>query len=288
MVPAGGVHGFLGPNGSGKTTSIRCLLGLVRATGGRSRVLGAEPRRLHEVIGRIGAIVETPQLFPTFSGRRNLRLLADLGGFAGVDLDPVLERVGLTERADDLVRTYSLGMRQRLGLAATLLKDPELLVLDEPANGLDPAGIREIRDLLRSLAAEGRTVFVSSHQLGEVQQVCDRVSILARGRCVADGPVDEVLASVGRGGMLLRTDDLDGALGVLAERGIAAELRGDAVWAGVDPAHAARLNHLLAAAGHWLTELRPDEVTLEDAFLALTEGEGGVGAPVADDQEPAP
>lgn len=270
-VPAGGVYGFLGPNGSGKTTTIRCLLGLVRASEGRCRILGAEPKRLHTVIGRIGSIVETPLLFPTSSGRHNLRLLADLGGFAGTDLDPVLERVGLADRADDLVRTYSLGMRQRLALAAALLKDPELLVLDEPANGLDPAGIREIRELVRSLAAEGRTVFVSSHQLSEVQQTCDRVAILARGRCVAAGTVQEVTRAVAGGGLVLATADLDGALAALDERGITAERRGDRIHAEVDPAEAARLNHALAAAGHWLTELRPDEASLEDVFLRLTD-----------------
>jgi ABC-2 type transport system ATP-binding protein len=151
-VPEGGVYGFLGPNGSGKTTTIRCLLGLVRATEGHCRILGAEPHQLHTVIERIGSIVETPLLFPTFSGHRNLRILADLGGFAGRDIDGPLERVGLADRADDQVKAYSLGMRQRLAIAAALLKDPDLLVLDEPANGLDPAGIREIRELLRSLA----------------------------------------------------------------------------------------------------------------------------------------
>lgn len=274
VVPEGGVFGFLGPNGSGKTTTIRCLLGLVRSTEGRCRILGAEPGHLASVIGRIGSIVETPLLFPTFTGRRNLRLLADLGGFAGRDIDGPLERVGLTDRADDPVRTYSLGMRQRLALAATLLKEPELLVLDEPANGLDPAGIREIRELLRSLADEGRTVFVSSHILSEVQQTCDRVAILSRGRCVTSGTVDEVLHAGRSDALLLKTADLDGALVALTERGITAERRGEAIRAEVEPGRAAQLNHTMAEAGHWLTELRPDEATLEDVFLRLTEGAG--------------
>ena len=270
-VPAGGVYGFLGPNGSGKTTTIRCLLGLVRASEGRCRILGAKPSQLHRVIGRIGSIVETPLLFPTFSGRRNLRLLADLGGFAGTGLAPVLDRVGLADRAEDLVRTYSLGMRQRLAVAAALLKDPDLLVLDEPANGLDPAGIREIRELLRDLAAEGRTVFVSSHQLSEIQQTCDRVAIISRGRCVASGTVEEVLRVGGGGGLLLKTADLDGALAALSRQGITAERRDDHIRAAVDPTHAAQVNHAMAAAGHWLTELRPDEASLEDVFLRLTD-----------------
>ncbi len=270
-VPEGGVFGFLGPNGSGKTTTIRCLLGLVRATEGHCRVLGAAPGDLASVIGRIGSIVETPLLFPTFSGRRNLRLLADLGGFAGRDVDGPLERVGLADRADDQVRTYSLGMRQRLAIAATLLKDPDLLVLDEPANGLDPAGIREIRELLRSLADEGRTVFVSSHILSEVQQTCDRVAILSRGRCVTSGTVEEVLHAGRSDALILKTADLDGALAALAGKGIAAARVDDHLRAEVDPTQAAQLNHAMAEAGHWLTELRPDEATLEDVFLRLTE-----------------
>ncbi|HEV8421258.1 MAG TPA: ATP-binding cassette domain-containing protein, partial [Actinomycetota bacterium] len=194
-VPEGGVYGFLGPNGAGKTTTIRCLLGLVRPTQGRARLLGAaSSTELARVMGRVGSIVETPAMYPRFSGRRNLELLARLNAIGAKTIDQTLERVGLQGRADDHVRTYSLGMKQRLGIAAALLKDPELLILDEPANGLDPAGIKEVRDLLRTLGAEGRTVFVSSHQLSEVQVMCDRVAILSRGRCVAAGPVGEVLA----------------------------------------------------------------------------------------------
>ncbi len=191
-VPEGGVFGFLGPNGSGKTTTIRCLLGLARPTAGSCRLLGVPaPAQVGKVIRRVGAIVETPALFPTMSGRRNLRLLARTVGIGPRAVDLALERVGLAERGDDLVRTYSLGMRQRRGLAQALLKDPELLILDEPANGLDPAGIKEIRELLRSFGAEGRTVFVSSHVLVEIEHTCDRVAILSRGRCVAAGKVRE-------------------------------------------------------------------------------------------------
>jgi ABC-2 type transport system ATP-binding protein len=168
-VPEGGVFGFLGPNGSGKTTTIRCLLGLVRPSAGAMRLLGEPtPGHLERVVTRIGSIVETPALFPTMTGRENLRLLGALHGIGQARVEDVLGQVGLADRGDDKVRKYSLGMRQRLGLAAALLHDPALLVLDEPANGLDPAGIREIRELLRGLAAEGRTVFVSSHLLAEV------------------------------------------------------------------------------------------------------------------------
>jgi ABC-2 type transport system ATP-binding protein len=269
-VSEGGVFGFLGPNGSGKTTTIRCLLGLVRTSSGRCRVLGAEPKDLSTVIERIGSIVETPLLFPTFSGRRNLRLLADLGGFAGCALEPALERVGLSDRADDLVRTYSLGMRQRLAVAAALLKDPDLLVLDEPANGLDPAGIREIRQLLRALADEGRTVFVSSHILSEVQQTCDRVAILARGRLITSGTVDEVLHAGAAEAVLVKAADLDAAALALQAAGIAAERMGVHVRASLPVSEAARVTQVLAAADQWVTELRPDEASLEDVFLRLT------------------
>jgi ABC-type multidrug transport system ATPase subunit len=194
-VPEGGVFGFLGPNGAGKTTTIRCLLGLVRPSHGQMRMLGSDvPRGLGATIGRVGSIVEQPALFPRFSGRRNLEILARLQGVGASTITAVLERVGLEERQRDLVRTYSLGMKQRLGIAAALMKDPALLILDEPANGLDPAGIVEVRELVRTLGAEGRTVFVSSHILTEVQQTADRVAILARGRCVKAGPVAEVLS----------------------------------------------------------------------------------------------
>jgi len=156
-VPAGGVHGFLGPNGSGKTTTIRCLLGLARPTAGTCRVLGADPSRDYaRVQGRVGSMIETHALFPGFTGRRNPLLLAEMAGLTGAAVEAALDRVDLAARADDLLATYSLGMRQRLGLAAALMKGPELLILDEPANGLDPAGIRDIRNLLRRLGAEGR------------------------------------------------------------------------------------------------------------------------------------
>jgi ABC-2 type transport system ATP-binding protein len=271
-VPEGGVYGFLGPNGSGKTTTIRCLLGLVRPTAGRMRVLGADvPAGLPSVIGRVGAIVEAPALFPTMSGRRNLQLLGRLHGIGPRAVDEVLVRVGLAERGRDLVKAYSLGMRQRLGIAAALLKDPALLVLDEPANGLDPAGIKEIRELLRRLGAEGRTVFVSSHLLSEIQQTCDRVAILSRGRCVRAGPVDEVLTSGRAAAVMVRVDDIDGAVAALAAAGMTARRDGDALLVDVAPGEAARVTEALGKKRLWLHELRPVEASLEDVFLELTE-----------------
>jgi ABC-type multidrug transport system ATPase subunit len=274
-VPEGGVFGFLGPNGAGKTTTIRCLLGLVRPSHGQMRLLGAEvPRGLGATIGRVGSIVEQPALFPRFSGRRNLEILARLQSVGASTITAVLERVGLGERQRDLVRTYSLGMKQRLGIAAALLKDPTLLILDEPANGLDPAGIVEVRELVRSLGAEGRTVFVSSHILSEVQQTADRVAILARGRCVKSGPVAEVLSGGRAMGMRVRLDDLDAGRRVLVEAGMDATPVAGHLTVAVPPAEGARITRTLAEHGLYVSELRPDEVDLETVFLELTRDEG--------------
>ena len=271
-VPTGVVYGFLGPNGSGKTTTIRCLLGLVRPDAGECRILGTDAQtHLSRVVGRVGSIVETPTFFAGFSGRRNLELLAEAGGFSRRAADPVLERVGLASRADDRVRTYSLGMKQRLGLAAALLKDPEVLILDEPANGLDPAGLKEVRDLLRSLADDGRTVFLSSHLLGEVQAICDSVAILARGRCIAEGPVREVLSVRGGNAFVVRAPKVRDAKRVLDGAGFPATSRGDRSLRVMAPAdQAGAITRALAEAGIYLTELRQDEVSLEAVFLELT------------------
>lgn len=272
-VPEGGVYGFLGPNGSGKTTTIRCLLGLVRPTSGVCRVLGADATTsLSTVLPRVGSLVETPGLFPGLTARQNLALLGRLNGIGQATVQRTLDRVGLAERADDMVRGFSLGMRQRLGVGIALLKDPALLILDEPANGLDPAGLKEVRDLLVSLGAEGRTVFISSHLLSEVQHTCDNVAILTRGRCVAAGSVDSVLSSSHAGGMLvgLAPGDVGPALAVLARAGLKAASAGDHIRVEVDPARAATVTRALADAGVYLSGLRPDEVDLETVFLELT------------------
>ena len=186
-VPVGGVHGFLGPNGSGKTTTIRMLLGLIAADSGHIRIFDHEiPLAIHEVINRVGAIVEQPKFFPAFSGQKNLQLLASAIGAPRRRVAAVLDDVGLAGRRRDKFRNYSLGMKQRLAIAATLLKDPDLLIFDEPTNGLDPAGIHEIRTMMRSLASRGKTVLVSSHVLSEVQQIADTVTIIGRGRLLAE------------------------------------------------------------------------------------------------------
>jgi ABC-2 type transport system ATP-binding protein len=271
-VPAGGVFGFLGPNGSGKTTTMRCLLGLVRPSAGQVRVLGADvPRGLPNVVRRIGSVIETPALFPTMSGRENLRLLAAIDGIGRRRVDEVLDQVGLLERADHQARRYSLGMRQRLGIGAALLRDPELLVLDEPANGLDPAGIREVRELLRQLGAEGRTVLVSSHLLSEVEQVCDAVAILRRGRCVSSGRVQDVLGADDVG-LVVRVDDLEAAATALRNAGISVTVDGGHLAVALAATDGARVTQTLAAHRLWVSEIRPREQNLEDKFLALTEG----------------
>jgi ABC-2 type transport system ATP-binding protein len=275
-VPAGGVFGFLGPNGSGKTTTIRCLLGLARPTAGDCRLLGADCRRdLHTVIQRVGSIVEAPALFPNFSGRRNLRLLAAMDGIARRRVDDVLEEVGLAGRARDRVKNYSLGMKQRLGIAAALLKNPDVLILDEPANGLDPAGIKEVRELLRSLGKEGRTVFVSSHILSEVQQTCDRVAILSRGRLITAGSVEEVLAGGRVKGLLVRVAEPERAVSVLAADGIDSTVENDRLVINLGIEEGARVTEVLARAGIYLSELRAQEVDLETVFLELTHEVGG-------------
>jgi ABC-2 type transport system ATP-binding protein len=271
VVPEGGVFGFLGPNGAGKTTTIRCLLGLVSPSAGAMGIMGRPmPSDLPAVVREVGAIVETPALFPRFSGRRNLEILAKLDGIGRSTVDAVLERVGLADRARDLVKSYSLGMKQRLGIAAALMKDPALLILDEPANGLDPAGIVEVRELLRQLGAEGRTVFVSSHILSEIQQMADRVAILARGRLVTSGPVQDVLAARGGQGLIVRLADLDAGLVTLGEAGIVASRLDDALRVDLPATEAERVSRTLAAHGLFVTELRADEVDLETVFLELT------------------
>jgi ABC-2 type transport system ATP-binding protein len=273
-VPTGGVFGFLGPNGAGKTTTIRCLLGLVRPSAGRMTLMGADVQRdLPSVIARVGSIVEAPAMFPRFSGRRNLEILARIHGEGDTAIDAALERVGLTDRAKDRVKTYSLGMKQRLAIAATLLRDPALLILDEPANGLDPAGIVEVRELVRSLGAEGRTIFISSHILSEVQQTADHVAIVAKGKLITSGPVDEVLTTGGRG-LLVKVADLDAGRRVLTEAQMPVVAAGGALKVDVPAEQAERVSRTLAEAGLFVTELRPDEVDLETVFLELTKDQG--------------
>nr|WP_232523108.1 ATP-binding cassette domain-containing protein [Nocardioides sp. MAH-18] len=265
-VPAGGVHGFLGPNGSGKTTTIRMLLGLARATAGTMRLFGEPvPNRLPAVIGRVGAVVESPKFSPHFSGRQNLTLLARSIGAPASRVDAAVDTVGLTGRDRDRYKSYSLGMKQRLAIAATLLKDPSLLILDEPTNGLDPAGIREIRDTIRGLGEAGVTVLLSSHILAEVQQVCTSATIIGQGRMLASGRVDELVGA--STAYRVGVPDPVAARRVLAEAGftVSAEML-------VETDRPADLTQALGAAGIWLNELTPVRRDLEAVFLELTAG----------------
>lgn len=269
-VPAGGVHGFLGPNGSGKTTTIRMLLGLSRPTRGTMRLFGrAVPEHLPEVIGRVGAVVESPKFSPNFSGRLNLELLASAIGAPRSRVDAAIETVNLTGRDGDRYKSYSLGMKQRLAIAATLLKDPALLILDEPTNGLDPAGIREIRETIRDLGASGVTVLLSSHILAEVQQVCTAATIIGNGKLLASGQVDDLLGS----GTAYRVvvDETPRAADILERAGMAVTVSGAALR--VDAEDAGAITRTLGEAGLWLTELTPLRPDLETFFLDLTDAE---------------
>ena len=269
-VEAGGVHGFLGPNGSGKTTTIRMLLGLARPTAGTMRVFDSPvPSGLGAVMPRVGAVVESPKFLPGFTGRRNLDLLARVGGLSRSRVDAVLEQVDLLERASDRYKGYSLGMRQRLAIAATLLKEPSLLILDEPTNGLDPQGIRDIRQMIRSLGDSGVTVLVSSHILAEIEQVADSVTIVRRGRLIATGPVTDVVGSGVTASLRVRLADLDAAASVLQSSRLAVTRASDHLM--VDGAdEPADVTRLLAEHGLYVSELTPVRPDLESVFLDLS------------------
>ena len=265
------VTGFLGPNGAGKTTTLKVILALARPTSGRATVAGQPYRRLKDPIHRVGAVLETSSYHPGRSGRNHLRVLAGTAGIPRSRVEEVLELVAMKDVARRRMKGYSLGMRQRLGLAAALLGDPEVLVLDEPANGLDPAGIRWLRDLLRSLASQGRTVFVSSHLLAEMEQIADDVIVIHRGRFVAQGPVVE-LASRATARVRVRSPQAERLRELLAAQGLAAEALDGGVLT-VSDTTSERVGELAAANGVVLHELVPEKATLEETFLELTGGE---------------
>ena len=267
-VRRGEVYGFLGPNGAGKTTTLRMLLGLVRPTSGTATVLG-EPPGAPAGLARIGAMVEAPAFYPYLSGRDNLRVLARYAGVPEDRVAAVLGQVDLSARAGDRAATYSMGMKQRLGVAAALLKDPELLILDEPTNGLDPAGMAEMREFIRSLARGGRTVLLSSHLMGEIEQMSDRVGVIRDGSLIAEGTVDELR---GRTGLRVRAEPLPQAIELLGELpGVVASRSLDGVIdVAADSAEAAAINRALVEAGIAVSELSPRRASLEDVFLELT------------------
>lgn len=280
-VPRGAVFGFLGPNGSGKTTTIRVLLGLASANSGEIRVLGREmPQQLASVLPEVGALVEGPGFYPFLSGAANLLRLDSADRHASSStrrqrVDEALDRVGLSHAAGKKVRAYSLGMKQRLGLANAMLRPRELLVLDEPTNGLDPQGTREVRSLVRSLAAGGTTVFVSSHLLAEVEQMCTHVGVMSAGRLVAQGPLDE-LRSAGQAHVLVRTPDVERAARVLARLGLVpGEAPGREVVQGngLDGVKPEEIVAALVADGVRVRGFTVENASLEERFVSLT-GEG--------------
>ncbi|MGH3283469.1 MAG: ABC transporter ATP-binding protein [Streptosporangiaceae bacterium] len=277
-VPRGSAFGYLGPNGAGKTTLIRTLLGLTRANAGTMSLLGVPvPAERPRALARVGAIVDEPRFHHHLTGRENLRLLAAArGGDAGDRISPSLARVGLTDRAEDKVAAYSMGMRQRLGVAACLLADPELLILDEPMNGLDPAGMHEMRAMIASLADEGRTVVLSSHLLDEVERTCDAVAIVDHGRVIRQGPIDELIR--GAGALVVQVDCAEPARAkqLIEEAGIAAGIAlahtglTVTLTAGASREAVADLNRRLVGAGIDVYGLRELQTSLEDWFLSVT------------------
>ena len=274
-VRPGEVYGFLGPNGAGKTTTLRMLLGLIEPTSGEITMLGSHEHPRHS-LRMVGSMIETPAFYPFLSGRDNLRMLASHSGADPDRIGVVLDQVGLGPRATDPFKTYSLGMKQRLGVAAVLLKDPPLLILDEPTNGLDPAGMADMRRLIRGLRTGGRTVLLSSHLMTEVEEVCDRVGVIAGGRLVAEGTVEELR---GREALVVRADPLADARKIVA--GLAGVTEVEVVSGALrividdrielDPSY---VNGRLVSAGIAVHELRRDRRSLESVFLSLT----GTGA----------
>lgn len=273
-VPRGVVAGFVGPNGSGKTTTIRMLLGLIGPSAGTATVLGHSIADGRDYLPRVGALIEGPAFYPTLSGRRNLAVLATLGGYPRERIAEVLATVGLTDRAGDLVKTYSMGMKQRLGIAAALLPRPELLILDEPANGLDPAGILEMRRLLRMLCAQGVTVFVSSHLLAEVEQISDWVVVLLDGRLIASGSVSDVLSG-GTTTVAVACEEPEGLAvveGVARRLQLASTVVDGRLHIEAGPEMAGLINRLSMEGGVTLTEIAVHRPTLEATFLEITGG----------------
>jgi ABC-2 type transport system ATP-binding protein len=276
-VEPGDVYGFLGPNGAGKTTTLRILLGLIRPDDGEARLFGRDPQHeLPAALESVAGFVETPYFYPFLSGRKNLELLAAFDRDGGrARIDELLELVDLSPRADDRVGGYSQGMRQRLGVASSLVRDPRLLLLDEPTNGLDPGGMRDMRRLVSRLSSEGITVLLSSHLLAEVEELCNRVAIIRTGRIVYEGTLADLRASAGASSYRLRTNDAHLARLTLLEHSHAREvtLDGDALTFTASEEEVAAISRALVGAGLGITALVPEQHSLESLFFELTEGE---------------
>jgi ABC-2 type transport system ATP-binding protein len=277
-LPRGVVAGFVGPNGAGKTTTMAMLLGLVRPTAGTGTVLGRPISEPAAYLPHVGALIESPAFYPSLTGADNLRVFATVAGQDTGSIPVLLDSVGLGDRGDDRYRSYSLGMKQRLGIAAALLGEPELLILDEPANGLDPQGVREMRSLVGDLAGSGRTVLVSSHDLSELEQVCDWLVLIDTGRSLFQGPTRDLLNGVSGGLTVVpqRPDDLPALRSLLVARGHAVAPGDDGLVVAIDGADlgdlAAAVNRTAFDAGMVLVELSPLRTTLEDRYLSLVAG----------------
>jgi len=272
-VHRGEIFGFLGPNGSGKTTTIEMLIGLIRPSAGRIELFGQDiTERLTAILPRIGAVLEKPSLYPYLSGRDNLLLLARISGAVNHKrIEDVLELVGLTSRANDKFQNYSMGMKQRLAISAALLSDPELIILDEPTNGLDPSGMKEVRGLIKSLGNQGKTIFLNSHLLHEVEQICDHLAIVKQGKIIAQGETSRLLR---RGGALqLKVTDTDKAVAILkSAEWISSVTREDnSIQVNVPLERAVDISALLAKNNIFLSEMKAVESTLETFFLEVTE-----------------
>jgi ABC-2 type transport system ATP-binding protein len=275
-VEVGDVFGYLGPNGAGKTTSLRMMLGLIRPTAGSVRLFGRDPQLSVRALEGVAGFVEAPSFYPYLNGRRNLELFAALDeGDSAARIDESLEIVGMRDRAKDKVGGYSHGMRQRLGLAAALLRQPKLLLLDEPATGLDPGGMRDMRDLIRELSARGMTVLLSSHLLAEVEELCNRVAIVRSGRLAYQGSLEELRQQAGEGYRLRTTDEERARAVAAAQAGIAEVAAGDGgtTFSARDEAAVSALSLALSEAGALIVELSPRHASLEDLFFRLTEGD---------------
>lgn len=277
-VRKGEVFGFLGPNGSGKSTTVGMLLGLIAPTSGKAEVFGLNARNnLPRILPRVGAMTENNGFYPYLSGRENLEYFANItGGVEVTRIDEVLEIVDLKSREKDPFKNYSMGMKQRLAVACALLNDPEFIILDEPTNGLDPAGMKEIRELIIRLGEEGKTILLNSHLLHEVEQVCSRVAIIKKGTVIKQGPVDELLNTGDV--FILRTTDMAKTVALLgpADWVKSVTQRDDSLLVGMDQERAVDVSRLLAENGVYISELKMEENTLEQIFLDLTEEKADV------------
>jgi ABC-2 type transport system ATP-binding protein len=277
-LPSGVVAGFVGPNGAGKTTTMAMLLGLVRPTAGSGSVLGSSIAQPDVYLPRVGALIESPAFYPSLSGIENLCVFATVGGHDTLPIPALLETVGLEDRGGDRYRDYSLGMKQRLGIASALLGDPDLLILDEPANGLDPQGVREMRSLISDLAGSGRTVLVSSHDLSELEQVCNWLILIDAGRSLYQGPTGDLLNGAVAGLTVEphRVQDRPVLRELLVAHGHEVDVQDDRLVVGVDGLEvsdlAASVNRVAFDAGMVLVELSPVRTTLEDRYLSMVHG----------------